>query len=48
VSGAACHSCLLLPETACEKFNRELDRSMLVGSYDGSWKGFFSSADSGI
>jgi hypothetical protein len=48
VSGAACHSCLLLPETACEKFNRELDRSMLVGSHDGSWKGFFSAADSGI
>ena len=24
VSGAACHCCLLLPETACEKFNREL------------------------
>jgi hypothetical protein len=46
VSGAACHSCLLLPETACEKFNRELDRSMLVGSHDGGWKGFFSSADS--
>jgi hypothetical protein len=46
VSGAACHSCLLLPETACEKFNRELDRSMLVGSHDGSWKGFFSSDDS--
>ena len=31
VSGAACHCCLLLPETACERFNRELDRAMLVG-----------------
>lgn len=45
VSGAACHCCLLVPETACEKFNRELDRTMLVGSAetDGSksWKGFF-------
>lgn len=41
ISGAACHSCLLLPETACEKFNRELDRSMLVGSHDRRWKGFF-------
>jgi hypothetical protein len=45
ISGAACHSCLLLPETACEKFNRELDRSMLVGSYDDSWDGFFSSSE---
>jgi hypothetical protein len=45
VSGAACHSCLLLPETACEKFNRELDRSMLVGSHDGSWPGFFAHAE---
>lgn len=45
VSGAACHCCLLVPETACEKFNRELDRTMLVGSAEGvagdSWVGFF-------
>jgi hypothetical protein len=31
---AACHSCLLLPETCCELGNRFLDRSMLVS--DGS------------
>ncbi|QHF29308.1 DUF1998 domain-containing protein [Pseudomonas sp. R32] len=46
VSGAACHCCLLVPETACEKFNRELDRTMLVGSAhpkeNGGWLGFFS------
>ncbi|MDP3883672.1 DUF1998 domain-containing protein [Hydrogenophaga sp.] len=46
VSGAACHCCLLVPETACEKFNRELDRTMLVGSAEGEsagqWKGFFT------
>ena len=42
ISGAACHCCLLLPETACEKFNRELDRSMLVGAADKSYDGFFS------
>lgn len=42
VSGAACHCCQLLPETACEKFNRELDRSMLVGDTEGSWTGFFA------
>jgi hypothetical protein len=41
VGGAACHSCLLLPETSCEKFNRELDRTMLVGGADGAWQGFF-------
>lgn len=48
VSGAACHCCLLVPETSCEKFNRELDRSMLVGSAVGmdgdSWNGFFGSS----
>ena len=46
ISGAACHCCLLLPETACEKFNRELDRTMIVGSHNPSepsgWHGFFS------
>lgn len=41
VSGAACHCCLLLPETACEKFNRELDRTMLVGDAMGAYAGFF-------
>ena len=45
ISGAACHSCLLLPETACEKFNRELDRTMLIGSHEGLWIGYFSDAD---
>jgi len=48
ISGAACHCCLLVPETACEKFNRELDRTMLVGSPDSEdargWSGYFSSA----
>lgn len=28
---AACHSCLLSPETSCEEFNRLLDRALLVG-----------------
>jgi hypothetical protein len=31
---AACHSCSLVPETACEEFNRFLDRAVIVG--DGS------------
>lgn len=42
ISGAACHCCLLLPETACEKFNRELDRVALVGSDDLGIVGYFS------
>lgn len=42
ISGAACHCCLLLPETACEKFNRELDRSVLVGGSDNEYTGYFS------
>jgi hypothetical protein len=41
ISGAACHCCLLVPETACEKYNRELDRSMMVGDAARRWKGFF-------
>jgi hypothetical protein len=41
-SGAACHGCLLVPETACERFNRELDRAILVGTPDGSISGFFA------
>ncbi len=44
VSGAACHCCLLLPETACERFNRELDRTALVGEPDGAFAGFFGDA----
>lgn len=39
---AACHACLLLPETSCENNNILLDRAALVGSPDGSVPGFFS------
>lgn len=42
ISGAACHCCLLLPETACERFNRELDRAVLVGDSEQAFGGFFS------
>jgi hypothetical protein len=48
VSGSACHCCLLLPETACEKYNRELDRTMLVGDAVGSFKGYFDGLTGGI
>ena len=33
--GAACHACLLLPETSCEARNTRLDRSLLVGTVIG-------------
>ncbi len=39
---AACHSCCLVPETACEGFNRFLDRAMLIGSLKEPNIGFFS------
>ena len=38
---AACHSCVLVPETSCELFNRFLDRTMLIGSQADSVPGFF-------
>ncbi|MEU2612153.1 DUF1998 domain-containing protein [Micromonospora sp. NPDC007271] len=39
---AACHSCALVPETACEQFNRFLDRGLVVGSIDQPDVGFFA------
>jgi hypothetical protein len=42
MSQAACHACVLAPETACEHFNRFLDRAMLVGIPDDATIGFFS------
>ncbi|MYS22802.1 protein of unknown function [Streptomyces sp. DvalAA-14] len=38
---AACHACLLLPETSCENNNILLDRAALVGTPDGLVPGFF-------
>lgn len=29
---AACHACVLLPETSCEEFNTLLDRALLTGT----------------
>ena len=37
---AACHNCLLIPETSCESFNILLDRNLLIGSEDNS--GYFA------
>jgi hypothetical protein len=39
---AACHSCVLAPETSCEHFNRFLDRATLVGLPGAPEVGFFS------
>lgn len=39
---AACHACVLAPETSCEEFNRFLDRAMLVGTPSNQGLGFFS------
>jgi hypothetical protein len=39
---AACHSCLLLPETSCETINRGLDRSLLIGTPEVQDGGYFS------
>lgn len=41
---AACHSCCLVPETACEEFNRYLDRALVVGNIDCPDLGWFQSS----
>ena len=38
---AACHNCALIPETACEMFNRFLDRALLIGTPQERELGFF-------
>ncbi|QQS13793.1 MAG: DUF1998 domain-containing protein [Rhodospirillales bacterium] len=42
LSLAACHACVLAPETACEEYNRFLDRATLVGLPEAAGVGFFS------
>jgi hypothetical protein len=39
--GAACHTCLFLPETSCERGNRYLDRSVLVATMEKTNLAFF-------
>jgi Domain of unknown function (DUF1998) len=39
---AACHNCALVPETACEEFNRFLDRGVVVGDVADPGVGFFA------
>lgn len=39
--GAACHACLFVPETSCERGNRYLDRSLLVETLGSRHAPFF-------
>jgi hypothetical protein len=39
--GAACHNCLFLPETSCERGNRYLDRTVLVPTMERADFAFF-------
>ncbi len=39
---AACYSCVLLPETSCEKMNKYLDRATLIGTLSNPEIGFFN------
>jgi hypothetical protein len=36
----ACHQCILLPETSCEKFNRSLDRAFVFGNTERKIPGY--------
>lgn len=38
---AACHSCGIVPETACEEFNRFLDRGLVIGTHENPRLGYF-------
>jgi hypothetical protein len=40
--GAACHACVLVPETSCEARNTRLDRGLLVSTLVGSKAAMFS------
>ncbi len=42
VHGACCHACLFAPETSCERGNRFLDRTTLVGTFAGKAAEFFN------
>lgn len=43
--GAACHGCLLIAETSCERFNQYLDRSLVVATVGNAAAAFFEDAD---
>lgn len=39
--GAACHACLFLPETSCERGNKYLDRAVLVNTWEPKGSPYF-------
>jgi hypothetical protein len=39
---AACHACVLLPDTSCEEFNTLLDRALLTGTPNEQGVGFYA------
>ena len=41
LNGAACHSCCMISETACENGNRLLDRTLVVPIGDRSEQSYF-------
>jgi hypothetical protein len=45
---AACHSCILLPESSCEEMNMLLDRALLVGLPTAPEVGFLRMSETGI
>lgn len=45
INGAACHACVLAPETSCEAFNRFLDRNFLVPSMAHTGMAYFFDPD---
>lgn len=44
IQGAACHACLLAPETSCERGNKYLDRTLLVPTLETGALAFFPSS----
>jgi hypothetical protein len=43
--GAACHGCVLIAETSCERFNQYLDRSLVVPNVATSGTEFFADSE---
>jgi len=41
VNGAACHNCVIVPETSCEEYNCLLDRATVITLNDSNIQGFF-------
>jgi hypothetical protein len=42
LNGAACHGCLLVPETSCEQRNDFLDRALVVPTVESDGAAFFA------